>query len=124
MISIHFQGKLFNIAVIQIYVPTTNAKEAEVEWFCEDLQHLLELTPKKVLFISDWKAKVGSQVLVCMLSGFHCVLLSATLWTMTCQAPLSMGFSRQEYWSGLPFPSPRKSRDTWKNRQVWPWSTK
>ena len=63
MISVHFQGKPFNITVIQVYVPTTNAKEAEVEWFYEDLQDLLELTPKKdVLFIiGDWNSKVGSQ---------------------------------------------------------------
>ena len=63
MISVHFQGKPFNITVIQVYASTTNAEEAEVEWFYEDLQDLLELTPKKdVLFtIRDWNAKVGSQ---------------------------------------------------------------
>ena len=63
MISVCFQGKPFNIAVIQVYVPTSNAEEAEVEQFYEDLQDLLELTPKKdVLFITgDWNAKVGSQ---------------------------------------------------------------
>ena len=63
MISIQFQGKLFNITVIQVYAPTSNAEEAEVEWFYEGLQDLLELTPKKdVLFImGDWNAKVGSQ---------------------------------------------------------------
>ena len=63
MISVHFQGKPFYITVIQIYVPTSNAEEAEIEQFCEDLQDLLELTPKKyVLFIiGDWNAKVGSQ---------------------------------------------------------------
>ena len=63
MISVRFQGKLFNITVIQVYAPTINAKEAEVERFYEDLQDLLELTPKKgVLFITgDWNAKVGSQ---------------------------------------------------------------
>ena len=63
MISVHFQGKPFNIMVIQVYAPTSNAEEAEVERFYEDLQDLLELTPKKdVLFITgDWKAKVGSQ---------------------------------------------------------------
>ena len=63
MISIHFQGKPFNITVIQVCVPTSNAEEAEAEWFYEDLQDLLELTPKKdVLFIiGDWNAKVGSQ---------------------------------------------------------------
>ena len=63
MISVHFQGKPFNIIVIQVYASTTNAEEAEVEWFYDDLQDLLELTPKKeVLFIiADWNAKVGSQ---------------------------------------------------------------
>ena len=60
---VHFQGKLFNITVIQVYAPTTNAKEAEIEQFYEDQQDLLELTPKKdVLFIiQDWNAKIGSQ---------------------------------------------------------------
>ena len=63
MISVHFQGKPFNITVIQVYAPTSNAEEAEVKWFYEDLQGLLELAPKKdVLFIiGDWNAKVGSQ---------------------------------------------------------------
>ena len=60
MVSVHFQGKPFNIIVIQVYAPITNAEEAE--WFYEDLQHL-DLTPKRdVLFIiGDWNAKVGSQ---------------------------------------------------------------
>ena len=63
MISVCFQGKPFNITVIQVYAPTSNAEEAEVERFYEDLQDLLQLTPKKdVLFIlGDWNAKVGSQ---------------------------------------------------------------
>ena len=63
MISVRFQGKPFNITVIKVYAPTSNAEEAEVEWFSEDLQDLLELTPPKdVLFIiGDWNAKVGSQ---------------------------------------------------------------
>ena len=63
MISVRFQGKPFNITVIQAHAPTSNAEEAEIEWFYEDLQDLLELTPKKdVLFIiGDWNAKVGSQ---------------------------------------------------------------
>ena len=75
MISVHFQGKAFNITVIQVYTQTSNTEEAEVERFYEDLQDLLELTPKKdVLFIiGDWNAKV--------------------------------------------------SRNTWSNRQIWPWST-
>ena len=63
MISVRFQGTPFNITVIQVYAPTSNAEEAEVEHFCEDLQDLLKLTAKKdVLFIiRDWNAKVGSQ---------------------------------------------------------------
>ena len=64
MISVCFQGKPFNITVIQVYAPTSKAEEAEVEWFYEDLQDLLEITPSKknVLFIiGDWNAKVGSQ---------------------------------------------------------------
>ena len=75
MISVRFQGKPFNITVIQVYAPTSNAEEAEVEWFYEDLQDLLELTPQKdILFITgDWNAKEG--------------------------------------------------RNTWSNRQIWPWST-
>ena len=76
MISVRFQGKSFNFTVIQVYAPTNNAKEAEVEWFYEDLQDLLELIPKKdVLFI------IG----------------------------------------GLEYKS-RKSRNTWSNRQIWPWN--
>ena len=63
MISVRFQAKTFNITVIQDYAPTSNAEEAEVEWFYEDLQDLLELTPKNDVFfiIWDWNAKVGSQ---------------------------------------------------------------
>ena len=77
MISVHFQGKPFNITVIQAYAPTSNAEEAEFEWFYEDLQDLLELTPKKRC-------------------PFH--------------------------YRGLECKS-RKSRNTWSNRQIWPWST-
>ena len=74
MISVRLQGKPFNITVVQAYAPTSNAEEAEVEWFFEDLQDLVELKPKKdVLFI------IGSKS--------------------------------------------RKSRNTWSNRQIWPWST-
>jgi len=63
MISVHFQGKPFNITVIEVYAPTSNAEETELEWFYENLQDLLQLTPKKgVLFIiGDWNAKLGSQ---------------------------------------------------------------
>ena len=80
MISVHFQGKSFNTTVIQVYAPTTVAEETEVEWFYEDLQDLLELTPKK-------KKRCP----------FH--------------------------HRGLECKS-RKSRDTWSNRQLWPWSSK
>ena len=63
MISVCFQGKPFNITVIQVYAPTSNAEETEVERFYEDLQDLLELTPKKdvIFIIGDWNAKVGTQ---------------------------------------------------------------
>ena len=63
MISLHFQGKPFTITVIQVYAPTTNAEEVEVERFYEDLQDLLELTPKKdaLSIIGDWNANLGSQ---------------------------------------------------------------
>ena len=63
MISVHFQGKPFNITVIHIYALTSNVEEAESEWFYEGLQYLLELTPKKdaLFIIRDWNAKVGSQ---------------------------------------------------------------
>ena len=78
MISVHFQGKLFNITVIQVYAPTNNAEEAEVERFCETLRDLLELIPPK-------------------------------------KCPL--------HYRGLECKS-KKSRNTWSNRQIWPWSTK
>ena len=63
MISIHFQGKPFNITVIQVYAPNNNTEEAEVEWFYEDLQDFLELTCKKdfLFIIGDWDTEVGSQ---------------------------------------------------------------
>ena len=63
MISVRFQGKPFNITVIQAYAPTSDTEEADAEWFCEDLQDFLELTPPKdcLFIIGDWNAKVGSQ---------------------------------------------------------------
>ena len=63
MISVCFQGKPFNVTVIQVYAPTSNAEVAEVEWFYEDLQDLLEITQKKdvLCIIGDWNAKIGSQ---------------------------------------------------------------
>ena len=61
MLLVHLKGKPFNITVIQVHAPTTNAKEAEVEWFCEDLPYLLELTPKNDFIIGDLNGKTGSQ---------------------------------------------------------------
>ena len=63
MISVRFQGKPFNITVIQVYAPTSNTEEAEAKWFCEDLQYFLEQIPQKdvLLIRGDWNAKVGSQ---------------------------------------------------------------
>ena len=77
MISVHFRGKPFNITVIQVYTPNTNAEEAEVEWFCENLQDLLELTPppsppQDVLFIiGNWNAKVGYQEILGVTGKFR-----------------------------------------------------
>ena len=73
MISVHSQGKPFNITVIQVYALTSNAEEAEIEWFYEDLQDVLELTTKKkkknvIFIIGDWNSKVGSQET----PGVHC----------------------------------------------------
>ena len=72
MISVHFQGKPFNKAVIQVYALTSNAEKAEIEWFYEDLKDLLELTPPKdVLFIlGDWNTKVGSQEMFGVMGTF------------------------------------------------------
>ena len=66
MISVHFQGKPLKITVILVYAPNTNAEESEIEWFYEDIQDLLKLTPKKekknvIFIVGDWNAKVGSQ---------------------------------------------------------------
>ena len=71
MISVCFPGKPFNITVIQVYAPNTDAKEAEVEWFCGDLQDRLELPNKDVLFITgDWNAKVGGQEICAVRAKF------------------------------------------------------
>ena len=72
MIYVHFQGRPFKITVIQVYAPTINAKEAEVESFYEDLQDFLELTPKKNVqfIIGDWNAKVGSQEIPGVIGNF------------------------------------------------------
>ena len=87
MISVCFQGKPFNTTVIQVYAQTSNAEEAEVEQFYEDLLLLL------------------------LLSHFNRVRLCATPYTAAHQAPPSLGFSRQEHWSGLPLPSPMQESE-------------
>ena len=94
MISVRFQGKPFNIMVIQVYAPTSNAEEAEVEWVCEDLQDLLELTPKKdVLFIiGDWNAKVGSQEIPGVTGKF-----GLGIWNEAGQRIMS--FAKKMHWS-------------------------
>ena len=91
--SLCFQGKLFSNIVIQVCDPTSNAEEAEVEGFYENLQDLLELTPQKNV-LSLWNEE----------KLLNCVWLFVTPRTVDYHAPPSMGFSRQEYWSGLPFP--------------------
>ena len=85
MISIHFQGKPFNITVIQVYPPTSNAEKAEVEQFYEDLQDLLELTSRKdVLFIiGDWNAKVGSQEIPGVTGKFGLGVQKEAGWRLT-----------------------------------------
>ena len=72
MILDHFQGKAFDITVIQVYAPTTDAEEDEVDQFCEDLQVLLDLTPKKDVFfiVGYWNAKVGSQKISSLVLGY------------------------------------------------------
>ena len=85
MISVHFYVKPFSITVVQVYVPTFNAEEAEVEWFYEDLEDLQELTPKKdVLFIiGDWNAKVGSQEILGIAGKFGLRELNEARQTLT-----------------------------------------
>ena len=127
MISVCFQGKPFNIIVIQVYAPTSNAEEAEVEWFYEDLQDLLELTPQKdVLFIiGDWNAKVGSQET----PEFRSVQFSSVAQScptlcdpMDCSLPGSsihgIFQARVLEWVAI-----ASSRNTWSNGQICPWST-
>ena len=94
MISVHFQGKPFNITVIQVHVPTSNAEEAEVEWFYEDLQDLLELTHKKdILFIiGDWNAKVGSRELTGLTGKFGLGLQNEAAQRLT-------DFCKKTHWS-------------------------
>ena len=146
MISVHFQGKPFNIMVIQVYAPTTNAEEAEVERFYEDLQDLLELTPKKdVLFIiGDWNAKVGSQETPGKESESEVAQSYPTLCDpVDCSPPGSSAHrilqARILEWVAISFSRgssrprdptlqavaltsepPGKPRNTWSNRQIWP----
>ena len=91
MISVHFQGKPFNITVIQVHVPTSNTEEDEVEWFYEDLQDLLELTPKKdvLLIIGDRNAKVGSQEIAGVTGKFGLGVLNEA----------GQSFAKRKHWS-------------------------
>ena len=93
MVSVHFRGKPFNITIIQVYATTSNAEEAAVEQFYEDLQDLLELTPPKdVLFIrGDWNAKVGSQETPGVTGKF-----SLGMWN---EAGQSLSFAKRMHWS-------------------------
>ena len=147
MISVHFQGKPFNITVIQVYTLTSNGEEAEVEWFYEDLWDLLELTPKKdVLFIiGDWNAKVGSQEIPGVTGKFclgvqneveqrliefcqESALVIANILFQQHRRPTRHSRTNTQktcsfHHRGLEGKS-RKLRDTWSNRQIWLWSTK
>ena len=93
MISVHFQGKPFNITVIRVYAPTNNAEEAEVEWFYEDLQDFLELTHQKdVLFIiGDWNAKVRSEKIPGVTGKFGL--------TVQNEAGQRQSFAKRTHWS-------------------------
>ena len=94
MISVCFQGKPFNITVIQVYAPATNAKEAEVEQFYEDLQKLLELTPQKdtLFIIVNWNAKVGSQEIHGVTGNFGLGVQNEAGQRLTC-------FAKRTHWS-------------------------
>ena len=85
MISVHFQGKPFNITVIQVYAPTSNAEEAEVEWLYEYLQNLLELTPKKDVpfIVGNWNAKVWSQEIPGIMDKFGLGVENEAAWRLT-----------------------------------------
>ena len=127
MISVRFQGKPFSIMVIQVYAPASYAEEAEVEQFYEDLQDLLELPPKKdVLFIiGNWNAKVGSQKTHGITGKFGLGIQNAAAAAKSVQSCLtlcdpidgsprgspSLAFSREDHWSGLPFPSPKRESE-------------
>ena len=123
MIAVHFQGKPFNITVTQAYAPTSNAKEATVEWFYDDLQELLELTPPKICPFHyrglECESRKSRATWLLPLSHFSRVWLCETPWTAAYQAPPSLGFSRQEHWSGLPFPSPMSESEKWKWKWKW-----
>jgi len=94
MISVRFQGKPFNTTVIQVYAPTSNAEEAEIEWFYKDLQDPLELTPKKdILFIiGEWNVKVGSQEIPGVTHKFGLAVQNEVGQRLT-------EFSKRMYWS-------------------------
>ena len=124
MISVSFQGKPFNITVIQVYAPTSNAEEAEVEWFYEDLQDLLELTPKKVVLfiIGDWNAKAGSQQIPGVTDKFR-EGNGNPLQCSCLENPRDGG----AWWTAVYGVAQSQTRlkrlSSSSNRQIWPWST-
>ena len=110
MISVHFRGKLFNIMEIQVYAPTSNAEEAEVDRFYEDLQDLLELTPKKNVFfiIGDWNVKVGSQEIPGVTGKF-----SLGIWNKTEQRLIEFCQENALVTANTLFQQHKRRLDTW-----------
>ena len=124
MISVSFQGKPFNVTVIQVYALTSNAEEVEVERFYEDLQDLLELTPKKVVLfiIGDWNAKAGSQQIPRVTDKFG----EGNGNPLQCSC-LENPRDRGAWWAAVYGVAPSWTRlkrlSSSSNRQIWPWST-
>ena len=105
MISVHFQGKPYNIMVIQVYAPISNTEEAEVERFYEDLQDLSELTPEKDVLLIIGAAAAAKSLQSCL-----------TLCDPIDGSPSGSPIPRGQEWKS------RKSRNTWSNKQIWPWN--
>ena len=124
MISVSFQGKPFNVTVIQVYALTSNAEEVEVERFYEDLQDLLELTPKKVVLfiIGDWNAKAGSQQIPRVTDKFG----EGNGNPLQCPC-LENPRDGDAWWAAISGVAQSRTRlkrlSSSSNRQIWPWST-
>ena len=127
MISVCFQGKSFNITAIQVYAMTSNAEEAEVEWFYEDLQDLIELTLKKdILFIiGDWNAKLGSHEIPGVTGKFGLGVQNEAGQRLIvfCQENTLVIANTLFQQGRVRACKSRKSRNTWSNRQICSWST-